>query len=733
MLAIICLLPDVPPAAADRVAVLSRLLHRAVAVCCTPPPATPPCRPQRSGRGDSRSRVRGHLRRAGRRAPRSAMTWTVPAGLRGPPATPRRRRHVVPVRRRPPLVPMDEHRQDVPLAEIPPHLRNAFVAVEDHRFYSHPGVDPIALGRAVVRNLRSSGTVEGRQHADAAARADAVPVEPEDLRPQGPRGGARADDRRAAVEGPGPRAVSQPHLPERRRLRRRDDVAAPVRKAGEAADAGRERADRRPGARAVGAVAVVEPRRRASRAATSCWRGCARKGFITAGAGTRPRSRRGSRIRPYPGRDRSARRLREGVSAAAVPRSVRRRPSARLGGADDVRAGAAGGGRARGRRRAAALRPAASCRRRWWRSIRRPATSSRSSAGATSGSRSSTARRAAAGSPAPRSSRSCTPPRSRTATRRCRVLEGLATIAPQGPEEWAPRNASGETPDALTLRAALLESNNRAATALQQRHRLASGPAAGVGRRPARPARRAVAVARHRARHAARSDGRVRRVSRTAATPSGRAAIVRVVDADGEHRDARTPCSASASSRRAVAFQMVSMLGDVIDRGTGARRAQLGRAVPGRRQDRHHRRLQGRLVRRLLVVGRRRRVGRLRSAADDRHATPTARATRCRSGATSCAAPRAAGRRRRSRSPAGLQRGAAVQHLVPAAGGRLPDLHGVFKEGDEVPGRLCPFHQGSIKQRVRRSVEGLLLRARQEAEGDLPLIQVNSQLMPPNS
>ena len=48
------------------------------------------------------------------------------------------------------------------------------------------------------------------------------------------------------------------------------------------------------------------------------------------------------------------------------------------------------------------------------------------------------------------------------------VLEGLANIAPQGPEEWAPRNASGETPDALTLRAALLESNNRAATVLQQ-------------------------------------------------------------------------------------------------------------------------------------------------------------------------------------------------------------------------------------------------------------------------
>ena len=49
------------------------------------------------------------------------------------------------------------------------------------------------------------------------------------------------------------------------------------------------------------------------------------------------------------------------------------------------------------------------------------------------------------------------------------VLNGLSNIQPQGPDEWAPRNASGETPDSLTLRAALIESNNRAATSLQQR------------------------------------------------------------------------------------------------------------------------------------------------------------------------------------------------------------------------------------------------------------------------
>ena len=56
---------------------------------------------------------------------------------------------------------MDEQHKDVPLADIPVDLQNAFIAIEDHRFYRHPGVDPIALGRAFVRNVRSSGTVEG--------------------------------------------------------------------------------------------------------------------------------------------------------------------------------------------------------------------------------------------------------------------------------------------------------------------------------------------------------------------------------------------------------------------------------------------------------------------------------------------------------------------------------------------------------------------------------------------
>jgi penicillin-binding protein 1C len=44
---------------------------------------------------------------------------------------------------------------------LPPALVAATVAVEDHRFWSHPGVDPIAMVRAAVANLRHGRRAEG--------------------------------------------------------------------------------------------------------------------------------------------------------------------------------------------------------------------------------------------------------------------------------------------------------------------------------------------------------------------------------------------------------------------------------------------------------------------------------------------------------------------------------------------------------------------------------------------
>jgi membrane peptidoglycan carboxypeptidase len=56
---------------------------------------------------------------------------------------------------------LDEQRHDVSLDEMAADLQHAVVAVEDRRFYHHPGIDPIGLGRAVVRDIRGGGRFEG--------------------------------------------------------------------------------------------------------------------------------------------------------------------------------------------------------------------------------------------------------------------------------------------------------------------------------------------------------------------------------------------------------------------------------------------------------------------------------------------------------------------------------------------------------------------------------------------
>ncbi len=49
----------------------------------------------------------------------------------------------------------------VRLTDLPPYLPKAFVAIEDRRFYWHPGIDPIGIGRAVFRDLSGRGGMEG--------------------------------------------------------------------------------------------------------------------------------------------------------------------------------------------------------------------------------------------------------------------------------------------------------------------------------------------------------------------------------------------------------------------------------------------------------------------------------------------------------------------------------------------------------------------------------------------
>ena len=49
----------------------------------------------------------------------------------------------------------------VRLIDLPPYLPKAFVAIEDRRFYSHYGVDPLGVARALLRDIAGWGAVEG--------------------------------------------------------------------------------------------------------------------------------------------------------------------------------------------------------------------------------------------------------------------------------------------------------------------------------------------------------------------------------------------------------------------------------------------------------------------------------------------------------------------------------------------------------------------------------------------
>ena len=54
-----------------------------------------------------------------------------------------------------------ENRRPIGINEIPKNLQNAFIAVEDNRFYDHVGIDPRGIIRAVWANIRGRTVTEG--------------------------------------------------------------------------------------------------------------------------------------------------------------------------------------------------------------------------------------------------------------------------------------------------------------------------------------------------------------------------------------------------------------------------------------------------------------------------------------------------------------------------------------------------------------------------------------------
>lgn len=48
--------------------------------------------------------------------------------------------------------------------DIPDDFKHAIVAIEDHRFYAHAGIDFITTTRSLLENIREKDIVAGRKH-----------------------------------------------------------------------------------------------------------------------------------------------------------------------------------------------------------------------------------------------------------------------------------------------------------------------------------------------------------------------------------------------------------------------------------------------------------------------------------------------------------------------------------------------------------------------------------------
>ena len=151
-------------------------------------------------------------------------------------------------------------------AQLPPYLPKAFIAIEDRRFYSHFGIDPIGIGaRArpqpdLPRGVAQGGSTLTQQLAKnlflTQERTASRKIQEAILALWLERNySARRD----------PRALSQPGLFRRRRLRRRGGGAALLRQVGAQGDAGGGGRARGPRAGALAARPNRNPERRQSR------------------------------------------------------------------------------------------------------------------------------------------------------------------------------------------------------------------------------------------------------------------------------------------------------------------------------------------------------------------------------------------------------------------------------------------------------------------------------------
>ena len=283
------------------------------------------------------------------------------------------------------------------------------------------------------------------------------------------------------------------------------------------------------------------------------------------------------------------------------------------------------------------------------------------------------------------------------------VLTNLQRVPAPSDPEWMPRS-HGEQPDAMTLRAALLESNNAAAADLQQaigtRAVLNVAGNAGLHDLPDVPS-------------LALGTGVVSPLELTAAYsmfPNGGEMVrprglLTVLDADGSAAYSNDLVHQRVVSPQ-VAYQMTSMLRDVVDRGTGsaARTAGVRGPVGGKTGTTD-------AYRDAWFVGFSTAVVAGVWVGYDQPASIAAEAYAARVAVPIWAdfmkrvAPQLPPRE--FTLPDGLRTEdlCSVSYLRPVDG--CPTYTEYFKDGDSIPSQRCPIHQGSLKQRAARAIDNL--------------------------
>ena len=263
---------------------------------------------------------------------------------------------------------------------------------------------------------------------------------------------------------------------------------------------------------------------------------------------------------------------------------------------------------------------------------------------------------------------------------------------PQG--NWAPADGHS-TAESMTLRTALKTSSNRAAVRLLQQvgipQTVEYAKAMGIGDVPSVPS-------------LALGSGEVTLQSLTAAYGAfanhgmvSRPILIRRVDDTAGTILYTTELSSVRAISDTTAYLMSTMLADVIN-GDGRERPQPRLHAAGRRQDRHDQRLQRRVVRRVHAQSARRRLGRVRSAADD-----SAGRFRGRSRRTALGALHEDGHKGRQAAVAGD----AAQHHVRQG---LPPV----RKARDQRLRTSPSRR---RRRARRQPTGRVLRVFRERDG----------------